>query len=118
MRQRRADGAHVREDVDLEGAQPVVVRQLVERRLPRRADVVDQDVEAAEALDTGGDRLRGPGRDAQVDLAAEHVGRTLRPQRLDRAGQAHGVPAGDGDRRTGAGRGPARPRARCRRCRR
>ena len=71
VRQRRADRAHVAHDVELPVRVPLLVGDVLEPRLPRDADVVDEHVEPAE-------RRRGLGDDA-LGLAGEReIGNDVR----------------------------------------
>ena len=105
MRQRGARAADVGEHVELERARPVVVVELPPARRARSADVVDEHVEAAEAL--ARPPRRRPRRRAAVARSAAMpsavLGAGRSSSRRDRARRA---------RRRGRRRPRARPRAR------
>ena len=85
-RQGRANRAHVAHDVQLPVGIPLLVEHLLEARLPRDADVVDENVEAAERVHRRGDGVLGLAGERQVsrhvcDLAGS--GRIPAPARDD-----------------------------------
>jgi broad specificity phosphatase PhoE len=55
MRKRLADRAHVAHDVELPIRVPLVVADLLEARVPRNTDVVDEDVQSAQLRGSLGD---------------------------------------------------------------
>ena len=71
-----ANRAHVAHDVELPVGIPLLVGHLLEARLPRDADVVDENVEATESVHRLGDGALGLAGERQVGR------RRVRPRRL------------------------------------
>ncbi len=85
-RERGADRAHVAHHVQLPVGVPFLVRHLLEARLPRDPDVVDENVETAERLRRLLDGALGLPRHTQVSL---HVARLADPGCLAPAAADH-----------------------------
>ncbi len=71
MRQRRSDRADIAHDVELPVRVPLLVGDVLEARLARDPDVVDQDVETAERSDRLGHGALWLARHGQVALDVE-----------------------------------------------